>query len=334
MTDFAALALNPSAFDTELAARHLAYAKAVAEGDRLVQRAHAAAKDTKRWVGRRQVWNNTEINVLTILRGIVAGDVPATAFEVRNAKQILDGIDAAIETYKAERRAIDVMDAYYTGWSRFILCTSPGGHVHRETGCSSLRFDTPTEWHPELSGLSATEAVDLLDTGLCSKCYPSAPVAIREGYVSRRSQAEAAQRDAEKAARNAAKALKTLSQDETNAFGELGFMRRSELPTTVAALKALVREPADTAACLALYRDETWQARALGNGWTQADLDRRIENQASEMEHDELAAKLAVEILARREADMPGSGQTTEASAKARKTADKNKLREYMAANH
>lgn len=333
MTDFAALALNPSAFDTELANHHLAHAKAVAEGNRLVQRAHAAAKDTKRWVGRRQVWNNTEENVLRILRGIVAGDVPATPFEVRNAKDILAGIDVAIWSVKAERKAIDVMNAYYTGWSRFILCTSPGGHVHTALGCSSLRFDTPTEWHPELSGLTTAEAVDLLDTGLCSICYPSAPVEIREGYVSRASKAEAAARAAEKAARNAAKAMKNLSQDETNAFEVFAFIRRYDRPTTVAALKALVREPADAAACIALYADAAWQARALGNGWTQEDLARRIAYQVEKMFNDEQAAALAAEILARREADQPGSGQTVEASAKARATANKNKLKEYMAAN-
>lgn len=63
-------------------------------------------------------------------------------------------------------------------WPRFIECLTHNGHIHRWTGCSTLRFTSRLGWHPELSGMNYEEAVEKLGPWLCSVCYPDAPVSM------------------------------------------------------------------------------------------------------------------------------------------------------------
>jgi hypothetical protein len=95
-------------------------------------------------------------------------------------------------------------------WSRFYLV--PAGHIHSSMECHSCYPDTQYAWLPELSGDTEAEAVAAEGEILCTFCFPSAPVAWTEG-IGRRTKEERDAKAAEKAARLAAKAAKSLSLD-------------------------------------------------------------------------------------------------------------------------
>jgi hypothetical protein len=61
-------------------------------------------------------------------------------------------------------------------WSRFFLVTSSNGHIHSSMHCSTCTWTTTFGWHPQLSGLTESDAVNELGPILCSVCFPSAPV--------------------------------------------------------------------------------------------------------------------------------------------------------------
>lgn len=95
-------------------------------------------------------------------------------------------------------------------WSRFYLV--PAGHIHSSMFCHSCYPDTQYAWLPELSGDTEAEAVAAEGEILCTFCFPSAPVAWTEG-IGRRTKEQQDAKAAEKAARLAAKAAKSLSLD-------------------------------------------------------------------------------------------------------------------------
>lgn len=103
-------------------------------------------------------------------------------------------------------------------WTRFVLV--PAGHLHRGTGCSTLRISTALYIMPEYSGAEETEVVELAGERACTVCFPSAPVnrpSMLPVHVKEREQAAA--EAAEKAAkRNAAKAAAILTEDGKVAF--------------------------------------------------------------------------------------------------------------------
>ncbi len=63
---------------------------------------------------------------------------------------------------------------HYKGWSRFYLVQ----HIHNSQWCSSFRPTTRIGWLPDVSGLTAEEAVAAHGETLCTKCFPDAPVAL------------------------------------------------------------------------------------------------------------------------------------------------------------
>lgn len=192
--------LSPLEFDTELAALYL---KAQQLGDdraRLINKLHFVAGDKKVGTYGKRVWAKTLEEVIALLEHERRGhDVIAELATV-------DAADAALKA------GIDVQNEIYRAapWSRFILCLSHGGHIHNAVGCSTLRYDTAVEWHPELSGLSVEEAVKALGPTLCSVCFPSAPVEWRR----KRSDVEREAKAGERAAKAEAKFIKNLRPEE------------------------------------------------------------------------------------------------------------------------
>lgn len=75
----------------------------------------------------------------------------------------------------------DIMEATYTGWSRYFLVTSSPGHIHSSMYCPTCRFTTTYGWLPQLSGNTEAEAVAEHGPTLCTVCFPSAPVAWTTG---------------------------------------------------------------------------------------------------------------------------------------------------------
>lgn len=111
------------------------------------------------------------------VREIIAGTRVAQGRRPAPVEQIIEVVakwEAAREAAAAAAKAANDHDrANYQGWGRFFLV--PDGHIHRSTGCSSLRPTTRIGWLPELSGETEAEAVAAHGAMLCTKCFPSAP---------------------------------------------------------------------------------------------------------------------------------------------------------------
>lgn len=271
----------------------------------------------------------------------MASQINPVAIDTELAKLDAERDQLVRRLAQVDKRSTELAKVYREHrWSRFFpAVTNSAPHIHSSTGCPTLHRGehmTTMSWATQMSGTTEAEAVAQLDEALCSVCFPSAPVALRE-YVSKRSQAEADARAAEKAARSDAKSLKSLTEDETKAFAELPGIERSDVPTTVAAAKAIVRQPAETKAELDWYESGAAAKRMTeANGWMDADMvretvARRIANRREWLVRETEAAELAVFILAKREAARPGSGQTREDSAKSQANAAKRAAKSYAA---
>lgn len=67
------------------------------------------------------------------------------------------------------------------GWTRYAICKTDGGHVHRFEGgdprvCSTLRFTSQMAWLPEYSGLTPDQLIEKVGYTACTVCFPQAPV--------------------------------------------------------------------------------------------------------------------------------------------------------------
>lgn len=135
---------------------------------------------------------------------MATSDYPALAAQ---ATQRLAEARAALAAVNAQ---IDPLEATYEAhrWSRFYLVQ----HIHSSMTCSTCYPDTQYAWLTSLSGLTEADAVEQEGEILCTICFPSAPSAWKDG-VGKRTLEARAQREAEKAARLAAKAAKSLSLD-------------------------------------------------------------------------------------------------------------------------
>jgi len=92
-----------------------------------------------------------------------------------DVRRVVNGREEMLDRIAAIEDGIDVLEAEYTGWSRFFLVTSSAGHIHSSMHCSTCRPTTTYGWLPELSGKDADTAVAELGPTLCSVCYPDAP---------------------------------------------------------------------------------------------------------------------------------------------------------------
>ena len=90
------------------------------------------------------------------------------------------------ETLERLTGELEVMEAGYTGWSRYVLV--PLGRIHLATDghrCGTLREATRLVPLPDLSGCPFTDAVQAHGALLCSICFPGAPVAWTAGELPR-----------------------------------------------------------------------------------------------------------------------------------------------------
>jgi hypothetical protein len=109
--------------------------------------------------------------------------------EHQEAVAVAEKIEAEADRYEAEyqRRG---------RWTRFFLCVSDGGHVHK-LPCKTLRpFSTRVAWLPAMSGSTEEQAVAEYGHTMCTVCFPSAPT----HPAFKRSAEKAAKAEAEKAA--------------------------------------------------------------------------------------------------------------------------------------
>ena len=303
------LAKDPFAFDTVLATEHMTLAKArAALAARLADVCKAAGA---RKVSTRNglVWNVSYDAAYTKVRA--DGDPQGLLVKVTEAHFAISEIE----------RTIEAMDEAYTGWTRFFpSITKSHPHIHRSLACRTLHADTQMRWEPSLSGHSDAEAVAKLDEALCSVCFPDAPVALHE-YVSKRSQAEQAQRQAEKDARDAAKAAKTLTDAEV-----FRATSNHDRITTVAACKELIRDAIEAEVELEWINQP---ARDADPNYPADMLARMRANRADRLAALVWDAGLAASVLMLREHQHEGHGASMEAIAKIRTNKEKSARKEW-----
>lgn len=99
---------------------------------------------------------------------------------------------------------LDALQDAYGGWPRYFHVQNNNGHIHTSTWCTSCFPDTQFSWRTDLSGLAPAQVVKQEAHNACSVCMPIAPVEQRQA----RERYNAAQRDAKRTEREAAKAAK------------------------------------------------------------------------------------------------------------------------------
>jgi hypothetical protein len=142
------------------------------------------------------------------------GELPAW-----DARALADAETAAAEC----RERIEVLHAergVYDGefrrrpWPRYYHVDNNNGHVHTSMNCQTCYASTRYRWLTEISGQDEDACVALVGETACTVCMPSAPV--KPGYGdgtsgwARRTAEQQAARDAEKAAKAAAREAKAI----------------------------------------------------------------------------------------------------------------------------
>lgn len=220
--------------------------------DRIIADLHKLVGDTQVCVNpddprryRRYRWQLTTDECLTI---------PADQlqdYQVSIRTRTATELDTANDLVNALTRRLHALNALYTGWTRYWLCTNDGGHIHRSMSCSSCRPTTRFNWLTELSGLTEAEAVAIEGGNLCSQpcCFESAPVEYRDGsLLGRKGEAAEAEKAAKAAARDAKAAIELAKQllptgkafEWTDEFGHI------ERVQTIAAARAQLTDLAES----------------------------------------------------------------------------------------
>lgn len=170
-------------------------------------------------------------------------------YEARAAEQLRDALEISKEgaPHHAEftRRG---------GWFRAWLVDNTSGHVHSSTECSTCYPTTEFIWLPEYSGLTEAELIADARSMACTICFPEAPVDTRPGLIEAPARKAARlQREAEAAARDAAKKAKGITNPDGSELlmpTELGILRgdltgfpvKAERTAEIMAVDALVTE--------------------------------------------------------------------------------------------
>jgi hypothetical protein len=173
-------------------------------------------------------------------------------------------------------------------WNRYFLVTNANGHVHRGMNCSTCFATTQYRWLVELADCDEAEMIADYGEKACTVCFPDAPANPQFHGPGRLDREAIDARAAEKAAREARKAAKTLAPDEVFRVGRGRFGERI---ATVAAAKDVLRqerefffyygrgphpdyaayaEAAQAARRVLLAREK----RQAGTGATQAEIDK------------------------------------------------------------
>lgn len=100
------------------------------------------------------------------------------------------------------------------GWNRAYFVTNNNGHIHRSTQCTTCYWSTQFRFLPQVSGMTDEEIVSLAGETACTVCYPEAPVDVLKRasrLVDPETAAKKAERAAEKATKDAAKAAKAIT---------------------------------------------------------------------------------------------------------------------------
>lgn len=179
------------------------------------------------------------------------------------------------------------------GWNRYFLVTNSNGHVHRGMSCSTCFATTEYAWLVELADCDEAEMIEEFGEKACTVCFPDAPANPHFNGPGRRDREAQAARQAEKDARNEAKAAKRLAEDEM--FKTIYNRDRVE---TVAACKELIRKAVDTTEELRVIRTPAYAARWTGDSDQLVRLIINVTDYLAQQERDAGAAHRAASVWA------------------------------------
>lgn len=122
-----------------------------------------------------------------VYHGVKWDDYQGTiqSYQSKDALKVFEKQAARIAVAENIKAEIEALQDLYTGWSRFFVVTSSAGHIHSSMHCSTCYFTTTYGWLPELSGKTEAEAVEAHGPALCSVCFPSAPVDMVGGKLTK-----------------------------------------------------------------------------------------------------------------------------------------------------
>lgn len=129
------------------------------------------------------------------------------------------------------------------GWTRAFFVANAGGHVHRSMNCSTCYPTTRFQWLPSYSGKDENEIVGDAGNRACTICYPSAPVEVlnRPSKINDPEKEAARQeREAKKAAKDAATAAKAISNPDGTPLVVNGWKQKTVRSAEIAAVSHMV----------------------------------------------------------------------------------------------
>lgn len=190
MTQGATMQLStatPVEIDTELARLHGELDGLNRQLGILAKTAHSLNGEKPTRYGRKYIYDRPIDKTLNELALKLADD----QFDFYTKENVVDCINQhgdLSRKFDVVQTQVQAIDDEYNGrpWSRFIAVE--GGHIHSSRFCEggTIRVTTRIGWHPELSGKSQAEAVELLGELLCTHCFPDAPVAWTTGVAKKK----------------------------------------------------------------------------------------------------------------------------------------------------
>lgn len=178
---------TPVEIDTELARLHGELGTLDQRLTMVAKAAHSLNSEKPVRHGRKYVYDRNIDETLNELALKLADD-QFPSWDKGNVTDCINEYGDLSRKFDATQAQIQAIDVEYNGrpWSRFIAVE--GGHIHSSRFCEggTIRVTTRIGWHPELSGKSQAEAVDLLGELLCTHCFPDAPVAWTTGVAKKK----------------------------------------------------------------------------------------------------------------------------------------------------
>lgn len=168
-------------------------------------------------------YNMTREDAEAEARNVAATD---DTYVGRQAAEAIDKLESTLVALAEAKSAVRAADKWEDNgmWNRYAVV--PGGHIHTEMGCFTLRPTTDVRWAYQVSGDSVEDAIAMYGDALCTHCFPNAPVAQTaskietdaDGNPITKAEADAvrAARLAEKNAKLAAKNAKRVIDPNTN----------------------------------------------------------------------------------------------------------------------
>jgi hypothetical protein len=183
--------------------------------------------------------------------------------------------EALIEEFEAEAAPFEA-EYSLRPWKRYFLVTNANGHVHRGMNCSTCFPTTEYAWLIDLADCDEAAMVNDYGEKACTVCFPDAPTFPAFAGPGRLDREAQAAKDAEKAAKAAAKNAKLLVEP-------VRIHHTSWKITTIASAKQEIR---DAIRYTAWYGDadgkraadiETLTAALLAKGIEQAEIDTLVQ---------------------------------------------------------